>query len=102
MSAHTCEVVLVSFHTHEVVLVPFVLCAACIQGLGGEPDFYYGMYVHEAAAQQLMNDKWGGRCPEKVLADKAFYREAVGLAPQMGMTLLAVASRPLPLQQLTT
>lgn len=71
------------------------------QGFGGQRDFYYGMYVHEAAAQQLMGDTWGGRSPQEVLADKAFYREALGLAPGLGMTLLAVASRPLPLDELT-
>lgn len=72
-----------------------------LQGFGGQRDFYYGMYVHEEAAQQLMGDKWGGRNPSEVLSDKAFYREALGLAPNMGMTLLAVASRPLPLDELT-
>lgn len=73
----------------------------CVQGFGGQSDFYYGLYVHEEAAQQLMGDKWGGRSPSEVLSDKAFYREALGLAPNMGMTLLAVASRPLPLTELT-
>lgn len=73
-----------------------------LQGFGGQRDFYYGVYVHEEAAQQLMGDKWGGRNPSEVLSDKAFYREALGLAPNMGMTLLAVASRPLPLDELTT
>jgi hypothetical protein len=75
---------------------------SCVQGLGGQRDLYYGMYVHEDGAQQAMGDKWGGRNPSDVLSNKAFYREALGLAPHMGMTLLAVASRPLPLQELTT
>lgn len=64
-------------------------------------DFDYGLYVHEQAAQQAMQEAWAGRDPAQVLPTKAFYREAVGLAPAMGMTLLAVASRPLPLDEVT-
>lgn len=87
---------------HRAQTVVSAVAAAAVQGLGGQRDFYYGLYVHEDAAQQLMNDKWGGRSPSQVLADKAFYREALGLGPNMGMTLLAVASRPLPLDEVTT
>lgn len=64
-------------------------------------DFDYGLYVHEEAAQSELCQGWGGRAPEEVLSNKAFYKEAISQAPRMGMTLLAVASRPLPLEELT-
>jgi hypothetical protein len=82
-------------HTHA----PRPRCTP--QGLDGRADFVYGLYAHEAAAAALLGPRWGGRNPQAVLADKAFYREALGHAPSLGMSLLAVASRPLPLQELT-
>lgn len=71
------------------------------QGLDGAKDFDYGLYVHEAAAQELLGPSWGGRAAPAVLSDRGFYRDALGLAPRLGMSLLAVASRPLPLQEVT-
>jgi hypothetical protein len=64
-------------------------------------DFDYGLYVHEEAAQQALQEEWAGRDPAQVLPQKAFYRNALRQAPAMGMTLLAVASRPLPLEEVT-
>eukprot|EP00878_Enallax_costatus_P020688 GHUV01021878.1.p3 GENE.GHUV01021878.1~~GHUV01021878.1.p3 ORF type:complete len:103 (+),score=26.44 GHUV01021878.1:1343-1651(+) len=72
-----------------------------LKGLDGVKDFDYGLYVHEEAAQAELGHSWGGRAPSEVLSNKAFYREAISRAPKMGMTLLAVASRPLPLEDLT-
>lgn len=71
------------------------------QGLDGVKDFDYGVYVHEEAAQAALGESWGGRPPNEVLSNKAFYRDAISMAPKMGMTLLAVASRPLPLEEVT-
>jgi hypothetical protein len=64
-------------------------------------DFDYGLYVHEEAAQQALQEEWAGRDPAQVLPHKAFYKDALRRAPGMGMTLLAVASRPLPLEEVT-
>lgn len=72
-----------------------------MQGLDGVKDFDYGLYVHEEAAQEALQEAWGGRDPAQVLPHKAFYRDALRAAPGMGMTLLAVASRPLPLEEVT-
>lgn len=77
------------------------LHASKFQGLDGVKDFDYGVYVHEGAAQAELGDSWGGRAPNEVLSNKAFYKEAISRAPKMGMTLLAVASRPLPLEEVT-
>lgn len=76
-------------------------CVRHVQGLDGVKDFDYGLYVHEEAAQYELSQGWGGRAPGEVLSNKAFYREAINGAPKMGMTLLAVASRPLPLEEVT-
>ncbi len=72
-----------------------------LKGLDGVADFEYGLYAHEAQAQAALGDAWGGRAPGDVLAAPAFYRDALRAAPRMGMSLLAVASRPLPLQEVT-
>ncbi|KAF8072638.1 hypothetical protein HT031_000298 [Scenedesmus sp. PABB004] len=72
-----------------------------LKGLDGVKDFDFGLYVHEAAAREALAGTWAGRAPGEVLASPAFYGDALRAAPAMGMSLLAVASRPLPLEEVT-
>lgn len=37
-----------------------------LKGLDGKEDFKYGVYMHEAAAAEVLGPKWGGRSAAEV------------------------------------
>ncbi|GBF89096.1 hypothetical protein Rsub_01813 [Raphidocelis subcapitata] len=73
-----------------------------LKGLDGRKDFGYGVYLHEARAAEVLGPKGGGRGAEGVLASNDYFEDLLAAGPLVGMTLMAVASRPLPLEEATS
>ncbi len=70
-----------------------------LRGMDAKRNFAYALYAHEDNAQALLGPKWAQRAPQAVLGDVEFYRDVAAAGPGMGMTLMAIASRQLPLRQ---
>ncbi|KIY99503.1 hypothetical protein MNEG_8456 [Monoraphidium neglectum] len=73
-----------------------------LKGLDGRKDFAYGLYVHEQHAAETLGPKWAGKAAEEVLADESYFDDLISAGPLVGMTLLAVTSRELPLEEATS
>jgi hypothetical protein len=66
---------------------------------GGRRDFTFGIYANGDAARKLLKGKWGRRNPEEVVSDQEFYDDVMSYAPHMGISLLVMPTRRLPLEQ---
>lgn len=70
-----------------------------LKGLGGRWDFSYALYAREQDVEDLLGPKWGARDPREVLGQQEYWQELVQAGPLVGMTLMAVAERPLELAE---
>eukprot|EP00887_Chlorella_sp_A99_P006802 scaffold2.g6802.t1 len=63
-------------------------------------DFCWGMYARPEEAERALSRRWAGREPDEVLSDGRFYYDILRHCHQMELTLMVLASRPLPLAPL--
>lgn len=70
-----------------------------LKGLDGIRDFAYGLYVHEDDTAKLLGPKWAGLPAKQVLGDPQYYKDVLEAGPLVGMTMMAIVSKPLNLNQ---
>ncbi|KAI8474909.1 MAG: hypothetical protein J3K34DRAFT_98181 [Monoraphidium minutum] len=70
-----------------------------LKGLDGRQDFAYGAYVHEQQASDVLGPKWAGRGAAEVLGSGEYFDDLLAAGPLVGLTLMAITSRQLPLEE---
>ena len=65
--------------------------------LPGRREFAFGVFARPERARAVLGAAWAGRDPAATLSDPAFYADVLRRCHQVELTLMLLASRPLPL-----